>query len=339
MQTLMDNFLESEEMNKKENFVKIIGESKVMMDLFSQVKSVAPTNASVLLVGESGTGKELFARDLFSKSPRFNGPFITIDCVSLPNTLFESELFGHEKGSFTGAFRQKIGLFEQANGGTIFLDEITELDISMQAKLLRVLETRKLRRIGGTNTIDLDIRIISATNRNPSEAVSNNRLREDLFFRLNVIQLRLPPLRNRGNDINALASFFLSHYNEVYGKKIKQFSPKAKRKLKEYEWPGNIRELKNLVEQSVVLANGSSEICLDDLPPHISTSRTHGKNGSTIEDNLSYDKISRRRKMRELDQRFLKELIEKNNGNISKAAKNAGLHRTTLYRILNASKN
>ncbi|MGZ8460644.1 MAG: nif-specific transcriptional activator NifA [Candidatus Deferrimicrobiaceae bacterium] len=234
----------------------IVGQSKRMQEVFGQVTSVAPSRATVLLRGESGTGKEMIARAIHTAGPRADRPFVTVNCAALPETLLESELFGHKRGAFTGAVEERKGRFEQASGGTIFLDEVGDIPLSTQVKLLRVLQERKFERLGENRTLSVDVRIIAATNADLERLVEEGRFREDLFYRLNVIPLYLPPLRDRREDIIPLAEHFLERFNQEHGKGI-SFTPEALDLLVEYRWPGNVRELENLVERTVVMAKAS----------------------------------------------------------------------------------
>ncbi|MEW5774263.1 MAG: sigma-54 dependent transcriptional regulator [Thermodesulfobacteriota bacterium] len=234
--------------------LKIIGNHPSVRRVLALAKQVAPSRASVLISGESGTGKELFAKYLHSHSNRAAGPFIAINCAALPEHLLESELFGHEKGAFTGAISRKPGKFELASGGTLLLDEITEMDLGLQAKLLRVLQEGELDRVGGTETVKVDVRVLATTNRNIEETVEAGKFRRDLFFRLNVIPLRLPALRERGEDIPLLAQYFVDNYTNAYGLPRAAFSDEARAWLAGYDWPGNVRELQNLMERAVLLA-------------------------------------------------------------------------------------
>lgn len=239
---------------KKPAGVSIIGEHAAVKRVLALARQVAPSKATVLISGESGTGKELFARYVHNASDRAEGPFIAINCAALPEHLLESELFGHEKGSFTGAISRKLGKFELAHGGTILLDEISEMEMGLQAKLLRVLQESELDRVGGTESIKVDVRVLATTNRNIEESVKNGEFRQDLFFRLNVIPLRLPPLRERGDDVFVLARFFADRFCSDYGLPRLEFSDEAGTWLRDYDWPGNVRELQNLMERAVLLA-------------------------------------------------------------------------------------
>ncbi len=246
----------------------IVGDSPPMQRVFEVVDQVAPSRATVLITGESGTGKELVANALHQRSPRASGPFIKLHCAALAESLLESELFGHERGSFTGAMARKDGRFQLADGGTLFLDEIGEISPSIQVKLLRFLQEHEFERVGGTQTIRVDVRVIAATNRNLTEEVAKGRFREDLYYRLNVVALEMPPLRERRSDIPALAKFFLERYVKDNGKAIDGFSPEALELLTAYDWPGNVRELENAVERAVVLTNGA-RIEPRQLPPNV----------------------------------------------------------------------
>jgi DNA-binding NtrC family response regulator/HAMP domain-containing protein len=246
-------------------FGGIIGKDPKMQLVFRLIEDVAPSDATILIQGESGTGKELVARAIHRSSPRQAGPFVVINCSAYPATLLESELFGHEKGAFTGALRQKSGRFEQAHGGTVFLDEIGEIPLPAQIKLLRVLQTRKFERLGGEQSLTVDVRILAATNKDLLQEVKKGNFREDLFYRLNVIPIVLPPLRERQNDIPLLALYFLRRFSEERGKNIREFSSEAMRLLLDYPWPGNVRELENTVEHAVVLAKGG-QVEAWDLP-------------------------------------------------------------------------
>ncbi len=246
----------------------ILGESPVVRKLVETISRLAPQDSTVLILGESGTGKELAARAIHNQSRRRNKPFGAINCAAITDSLLESELFGHEKGSFTGAVAQKKGKLEMAEGGTVFLDEIGELAPPLQAKLLRVLQQREFERVGGTRTLPLDVRILAATNRDLAAEVRRNAFREDLYYRLNVLQLRMPPLRDRGPDILLLARHFLAQYSARCSRRLRGFTPEAERALVEYTWPGNVRELENAIERAVVLGTTDS-VCLEDLPETI----------------------------------------------------------------------
>ena len=238
-----------------------------MRKIYGMIEAAAPSTASMFIVGESGTGKELVARAIHDKSTRKKGPFIAINCAAFPREILENELFGHEKGAFTGALNEKPGCFELADGGTLFLDEVAEMEPDIQVKLLRALEQRSFRRLGGKKEIHVDIRVVSATNKDINKAVDNGELREDLYHRLAVIPLYLPPLRDRRGDVRMLAESFLRRFAEENGKQITGFSPEALEFINEYRWPGNVRELKNALERAVILAHGD-DITLADLRAH-----------------------------------------------------------------------
>jgi two-component system, NtrC family, response regulator HydG len=257
-----------EEESKKFNFYEIIGRSQPMQSVFSTIEKVADSPSSILILGESGTGKEMVARAIHHASGRAKEPFIKVHCAAYAETLLESELFGHEKGAFTGAHKAKIGRFEQADGGTLFLDEIGEISPSIQVKLLRFLQDREFERVGGTDTRTVDVRFIFATNRNLEDAVKSGIFREDLYYRINVITIQVPPLRERPEDIPLLAEHFLKKHSAEAGKHFSGIDEVAFDALKEYSWPGNVRELENVIERSIVLTNGE-RITIEDLPPGI----------------------------------------------------------------------
>ena len=255
---MVENILLKEEFQRAYGIPKIIGESASIQAVSQSIQRVAPTDATVLLTGESGTGKEVFSRAIHQLSPRRDKPFVTVNCAAIPSTLIENELFGHEKGSYTGAFARKVGKFELADQGTIFLDEIGELHISVQAKVLRVIEEQSFERIGGVETIRVNTRLVAATNRDLKEQVSKKEFREDLFFRLSVIPVHIPPLRDRISDVRPLAQFFLEKFSRELHRQGLQLSPEAARALEEYSWPGNVRELQNTIERAVILCDGKS---------------------------------------------------------------------------------
>jgi len=251
------------------SFGELIGQSEPMREVYGLIEAVAPTNASVLILGESGTGKELVAQALHQKSERAKGPFYALNCAALPKEILENELFGHEKGAFTGSVNEKTGAFENASGGTLFLDELAEMPTDIQVKLLRALETRSIRRLGGKKEIPVDIRIVGATNKDVQKAIAENELREDLYYRLAVVEFILPPLRERGTDILILAEAFLSRFSKQNGKRLTGFADGAREWMAMYPWPGNVRELKNAIERAVILARGSDVSTADLLPRHL----------------------------------------------------------------------
>jgi len=273
-------------LSERYSFHNIIGNSAPMQEVFKTVAQIAGSRAGVLLTGESGTGKELIAAAIHERSPRAKGPFVKLHCGVLAESLLESELFGHERGSFTGALARRDGRFLQAHHGTLFLDEIGEISPAIQVKLLRFLQERELERVGGNETISVDVRVIAATNRDLGQMVADGRFREDLFYRLNVINLELPPLRARPSDTALLAGHFLHKYAAENGKELRGFSAEALVRLVAYDWPGNVRELENVIERAVVLAQ-SADITLGELPPNLVAARaTEGPRipGATLQD-------------------------------------------------------
>ena len=301
-------------------FSGIIGKDPQMQNIYRLIEDIAPTDATVLIQGESGTGKELVARAIHRQSPRMNKPFIVINCSAYPATLLESELFGHEKGAFTGAIRRKTGRFEQADGGTVFLDEIGEIAPSAQIKLLRVLQSHKFERIGGEETLNVDVRILAATNKNLLKEVRNGSFREDLFYRLNVIPIHLPPLRNRRNDIPLLARYFLRRFALEQNKEIQDFSSEAMRLILDYPWPGNVRELENSIEHTAVLAK-RSKVEISDLPVAIrdvAPSLASESPGTMVEN----------------EKKLLLEVLQECDWNKKKTALQLGISRSTLYEKL-----
>lgn len=304
---------------------RLVGESSAIKHLKAQIDIVAPSSSMVLITGESGSGKELVARLIHERSPRQGGPFIEVNCAAIPRELIESELFGHEKGSFTGAVERKKGKFELADRGTLFLDEIGDMSKEAQAKVLRVIETKEFQRVGGGKNIKVDVRIIAATNKDLQEEVRKGNFREDLFFRLNVIPLRVPPLRERKEDIPLLVEHFLTLIASEYGKPKKRLAEEAIKLLTEYNWPGNVRELRNLVERLFIMSQG--EVI---RPEDIESS--FGLQSSGIH---SYFKFNTLREAREAFERdFILKKLEENNWNISKTAEAISLERTALYRKL-----
>src|SRR5437762_2034720 len=254
------------------HYGELTGQSEEMRGVYQIIEAVAPSNASVLIFGESGTGKELVARAVHSKSERSKGPFFPLNCAALPKEILENELFGHEKGAFTGSINEKQGAFEMASGGTIFLDEIAEMSSDIQVKLLRALESRQVRRLGGKKEIDVDIRVVAATNKNLEKALEDNELREYLYYRLAVVEIALPPLRERADDVQLLASELLERYSTQNGKKVSGFTDDAWQWILTYHWPGNVRELKNTVERGVIMGRGDKLTLQDLMPRHLKAS-------------------------------------------------------------------
>ncbi len=297
----------------------IITVSPVMKDVLKKAKNIAKSKASVLIQGESGTGKELLARYIHNNSPRSAGPFIAINCAALPDTLLESELFGHEKGAFSGAISRRLGRFELANNGTLLLDEITEMEISLQAKLLRVLQESEIDRLGGQAPIHIDVRIIATTNRDVKEAVKEGKFREDLYFRLNVIPLRLPPLRERPEDIKVLAQHLCQKFCQEYDRQL-TFAPGVIETLTSWPWPGNVRELRNVIERGVLLAQGS-HITLEDL------GENDQKSPAINQDPVAPDKIMT---LDEMEKIMIQQALGHTDGNRTHAAKLLGISVRTL---------
>ncbi len=303
-------------------YENIVGRNKEIKQITSVLESVSQTDSTVLVTGESGTGKELAARAIHLNSSRRTGPFVAVNCSAFAESLIESELFGHEKGAFTGAIKNKIGKFELAQGGTLFLDEIGDLSTAVQTKLLRVLETREFERVGGNKSIKMDARIIAATNKNLNEEISSGKFREDLFYRINVINIHLPPLRERMDDLPLLVNHFIESFNKKFNKNIKQFSSSAYDILMDYNWAGNIRELENVIEHCFVLCNGNI-IQVECLPKRLR--EPSNKKNETV-------KISAPKGFHEAEKDLIISVLEKNNWNRTKAAKELEIDTSTLWR-------
>ncbi len=297
----------------------IIGKSEAMKKVFELVRRVAPTRASVLVTGDSGVGKELVADAIHNLSPRRDGPLVKVHCAALAESLLESELFGHEKGAFTGAQARKRGRFELAHEGTLFLDEIGEINQSVQIKILRVLQERKFERVGGESTVEVDVRIVAATNRDLRKEIEEGRFREDLYYRLNVVHIHIPPLKERRDDIPLLAMSFLREFSQENGKDLTGFDPKARQALYSYPWPGNVRELRNCIESAVVMASGSL-LTVDDLPPGIGVSG----DGQDV-------RIPLGSSLPEAERIIIRETLAAQGGNKSRTAEILGIGRKTLY--------
>jgi DNA-binding NtrC family response regulator len=289
-----------EQVRQRARFHNIIGDSSQLQAVYDMVKRAATTKATVLILGESGTGKELIAQAIHHESQRRDKAFVKVHCAALSEGLLESELFGHEKGAFTGAVGRKEGRFELADGGTLFLDEIGEISPSVQVKLLRVLQQREFERVGGTQTLKVDVRIVAATHRDLVGEVKAGRFREDLYYRLNVVAVTLPPLRERKSDIPALVSHFLEKYSDSYGKEVRGLAPGTLQALLSYDWPGNIRELENAIERAVVLAPGN-ELTTDDLPPVLRGPRPVGASPSSLIPGATLAQIEREAILRTLE--------------------------------------
>ena len=320
----------------------VVGRSPAMTQVFELVKKAARSEANILVLGESGTGKELIARAIHANSPRASGPFVPVDCASLPEQLLESELFGHEKGAFTGAVRTKTGLVEAAHRGTLFLDEIGDLPASLQVKLLRALQERQIRRVGGTGLVDVDVRVVSATNRNLAEAIAKGQFREELYYRINVIAIRLPALRERAGDVRLLAHTFLKRYGQ---ERVTGLDEAAAEALDRYPWPGNVRELQNVIERACALADGP-KVTVKDLPEHVlhagarpAASEASGPGaGPSAELGTGADltlKAAKEQWLQVLEVSYLRDLLARHDGNVSSAAKAAGIDRKTFHRLIN----
>ena len=320
-------------------FESILGRSPAMARVFELVRKAARSDANILVRGESGTGKELVARAVHANSPRAAQPFVPVDCASLPEQLLESELFGHEKGAFTGAVKSKRGLMEVADRGTLFLDEIAEMPLPLQVKLLRALQERQLRRVGGTSLVDVDVRVVSATNRDLRDAVTRGQFREELYYRVDVIEIQLPPLRERAGDVRLLAHVFLKRYGQ---ERVRAFDEVALEALEAYAWPGNVRELQNVVERACALAD-HERITRADLPEYLVRDGRPVLAGpvapppglpAVAETDLPL-KEAKEKWMQVLEASYLRDLLERHGGNISAAAKAAGIDRKTFHRLIN----
>jgi DNA-binding NtrC family response regulator len=318
-----------DEIKAQYGFDSIVGVSPLMKDVFSTVEKVAASKfTTVLLQGESGTGKDLMARTIHSLSDRNQAVFLDINCSAFPESLLESELFGHERGAFTGAGSTKKGLFELANGGTIYLDEIGDMPLTLQGKLLKAIETKRFRRVGGTVEIQVDVRIIAATNKDLQAEVDAQRFRNDIFYRLQVIPIRIPPLRERTEDIPSLIEFFIEKFNAEFKKNVEGVSPEALALLRNYPWPGNVRELKNIIERVLILET-SERIEIENLPPEI-TNYSEAKPAAKLVDHFPAGGLS----LEEVEKDLISQALARANGNQSRAAELLGISRDTLrYRI------
>jgi transcriptional regulator with PAS, ATPase and Fis domain len=307
-----------EEQLHEKTFGDLIGTNPSLVEVFTKVKKVATTDISVLITGETGTGKELIAREVHRRSQRKDGPFVVVNCGAIPENLMESELFGHVRGAFTGAIATRSGKFQQASGGTLFLDEIGEMPVALQVKLLRALQERVVNKVGDAKPERVDIRVIAATNRNLEEEIKKSAFREDLYYRLNVVNLHLPPLRERGDDVVLLAKFLLSKYAEELNPKVKGFTPNALIAIRKYEWPGNVRQLENRIKKAIVLCDktlvGPEDL---DLFPETLTSI-----------------MTLAQAREEFQRRYILEVLERNNGNRTKTARDLGVDPRTIFRYL-----
>lgn len=317
-----------ERIQSQERFGEIVGTSPSMQGVYALIKKLAPFKTTVLITGASGTGKELVARAIHQNSPRKEGPFVALNCAAIPENLLESELFGHVRGAFTDAYSDRRGLFEEANGGTLLLDEVGELPMPLQAKLLRTLQEGEVRRIGSPKSTRVDVRVLAATARDLKEEVGRGTFREDLYYRLNVVPVVIPPLKDRIGDIEPLVRHFIDKTNKRLGTRIGGIDDLALRALRAYSWPGNVRELENAVERAVVLADGEL-ITLENLPRPIQTARGHGVGAGSKPEDLSVKKASR-----ELEARLIRAALLKTGGNRTKASELLEIsHRALLYKL------
>jgi DNA-binding NtrC family response regulator len=352
MRTLLERALqqnrlieETERLNRELSYRGVLdeltGDSPSMKEVFSLIQQVAPTTASVFICGESGTGKELVARAIHRLSPRNGGPFVAVNCAALPDTLVESELFGHEKGAFTGAVERRAGCFEQAHNGTLFLDEIGEMPIGTQAKLLRVIEESKVRRLGGKADLPFAVRVLAATNRAPDEAIKDNHLREDLYYRLNVFTIALPPLRDRKQDIPSISAALLRDLNKKHGCRVTHLAADVLARFQAASWPGNVRELRNVIERAVILA-GEGEIQLRHLSGALASSAVSAVSAGAprevqtlpVPDDVLQMPVGAR--MEEVEEAYLRLTLKFTNDNKTRAAEILGLSLRTLHNRVNA---
>jgi len=332
---LQENIYLRRELQAKYEFSNIIGKSKKMQEVYKIIEKVAPTDSTVLIHGESGSGKELVARAIHYHSSRKDKPFMSVDCGALSENLLESELFGHVKGSFTGAIITKPGLFEVADGGTFFLDEIGDISPAIQAKLLRVLQEREIKPVGGTKTTKVNIRLITATNKNLEEMIEKRMFREDLYYRLNVVPIFLPPLREREGDIPLLVMHFLNKYNLERNKDVKEISPEAMKLLEEYPWPGNVRELENVIERTVVMSDAEM-IRPEHWPLNIQKKTINLETiiPKNAEELKRLKKQAKEEVVGEIEKSFIVETLKRNDWNISKAAKDVGMKRQNFQTLM-----
>ena len=321
-----ENRLLIEQVQRQYGFENLIGAGKPMQGVFSTIQKVAETDLTVLIRGESGTGKELVAQALHNRSARKGRPFVAVNCAAISRELVESELFGHEKGAFTGADARRQGRFEAADGGTIFLDEIGDMAPETQAKVLRVLQERSFERVGGVKPIQVDVRVVAATHRNLEEDVENERFREDLYYRLKVVELELPPLRERPEDIPALAQRFLEEVTDRLGREKKKIGEGALARLAQYSWPGNVRELQNVIEQATVLTTGD---IIEEPDLRLSEGRSVARPAEVVDPDLPFSD-AKKRAVETFERAFLLRALRENDGNISRAAESIGMVRQSL---------
>jgi DNA-binding NtrC family response regulator len=336
---LRENLILREEFASRYGFPRIVGESPAMRAVSQQLQKVAVTEATVLLLGESGTGKELFARAIHHISDRRDQPFIALNCAAIPENLVENELFGHEKGAFTGAGNRKVGKIELAQRGTLFLDEIGELPLASQAKLLRVLEERRFERVGGTQPIDVDVRIVTATNRDLEKRIREKLFREDLYFRISAVPITIPPLRDRGDDLDILADHFLERFCRDLGKSQLTLSKEARHRLREYSWPGNVRELQNAIERAVILADGS-EITHELLVCKPASVNTENAPANLVPETFSwegsFDEVTARAQLH-VERVLLENALKDSRWNKTRAAEKLGITPKTLLAKMRAT--
>jgi len=318
------------QLDQKYGLGGLVGNSRAMQDMYETINQAAPTQATILIQGESGTGKELVAHAVHQLSTRAKGPFVAVHCAALSPTLLESELFGHEKGAFTGAVAQRRGRFEMADGGTLFLDEVSEVDPAVQVKLLRVLEERAFERVGGDRTVQVDIRLVVATNKDLKALVEEGKFREDLFFRLDVVSIKLPPLRDRLEDVGLLCRHFIREFSEKNSKQVETITRDAVDILSSYDWPGNVRELRNAIEKMVVLARGD-RLTARDIPSSI-RQQAHHRAGATAR--ALQHAATGGASLADAEKSMIMAALEENNGNRTKAASALGISRRTLHRKL-----
>jgi two-component system, NtrC family, response regulator PilR len=329
----VENIQLKRELKKENSFANIIGNSPTMHKIFDMIQRISQTATNVLITGESGTGKELIAKAIHYNGPLKDKPFVTVNCGAIPENLMESEMFGHKKGSFTGAISDKMGLFEVANAGTLFLDEVGELPLSIQVKLLRAIQERVIRMVGGTEDLKVDVRIVAATNRNLEDMVKQGTFREDLFYRLNVIQIKAPSLRERREDVPILAKHFLDKYNGKLSKGVKSISAEAMEVLKKYDYPGNVRELENIIERTVALEAGAT-ILPESLPPLVTTTGGTRKLASAYDIEVTDEGLDLEKVIGQIEKEILIKAIHRTSGVKKKAAKLLGItFRSMRYRV------
>jgi DNA-binding NtrC family response regulator len=321
-----ENIRLKKELREKYRYNNIVGTSKALKTVYDLIEKVADTDSTLLISGASGTGKELIARAIHYNSNRSDKPMVVINCGAIPEQLLESELFGHEKGSFTGAYKSRVGRFEMANGGTIFLDEIGEMSPALQVKLLRVLQEQRFERVGGTKTVHVDVRILAATNKNLTIAINKGKFREDLYYRLNVIPIKVPSLKQRKSDISLLIDYFMKKFQKGREKNITGFSSQAMEGMLGYGWPGNIRELENVIKRITVLCD-SQVVGFDDLPEHI---QQDSRSIQPAEEDILEEGLTLDEAVKDYEKRLILEALEKSDWVKTKAAKLLNINRTTL---------